>query len=38
MEDVLTHLSFIRINIDSIALPEGNPLIERLFQEGSLYG
>ncbi|VDP41084.1 unnamed protein product [Heligmosomoides polygyrus] len=34
MEDVLTHLSFIRINIDSIALPEGNPLIERLFQEG----
>uniref|UniRef100_A0A0K0DLF4 C2 domain-containing protein n=1 Tax=Angiostrongylus cantonensis TaxID=6313 RepID=A0A0K0DLF4_ANGCA len=38
LERILSHLSYLRINIDEIVLPEENPLIERLFNEGSLYG
>ncbi|VDO20966.1 unnamed protein product [Haemonchus placei] len=38
LDKVLTHLSFIRINIDSVVLPEENQFIERLYNEGSLYG
>ncbi|WKY00779.1 hypothetical protein Q1695_015086 [Nippostrongylus brasiliensis] len=38
LEKILTQLSFIRINIDSIDLPEENPFIAGLFEEGSLYG
>ncbi|XGW18850.1 hypothetical protein V3C99_003000 [Haemonchus contortus] len=38
LDKVLTHLSFIRINIDSVILPEENTFIERLYNEGSLYG
>uniref|UniRef100_A0A0N4YNB2 SPATA6 domain-containing protein n=1 Tax=Nippostrongylus brasiliensis TaxID=27835 RepID=A0A0N4YNB2_NIPBR len=38
LEKILTQLSFIRINIDSIDLPEENAFIAGLFEEGSLYG
>ncbi|CAJ0598147.1 unnamed protein product [Cylicocyclus nassatus] len=37
-DQILTHFSFLRINIDSIILPQANELIERLYNEGSLYG
>ncbi|KAJ1371475.1 hypothetical protein KIN20_033436 [Parelaphostrongylus tenuis] len=38
LERIISHLSYLRINVDEIVLPEQNPLIERLFNEGSLYG
>ncbi|KAK5974810.1 C2 calcium-dependent membrane targeting domain containing protein [Trichostrongylus colubriformis] len=38
VDSILTHLSFIRINIDNVVLAEENPFIERLYNEGSLYG
>ncbi|KAK6026024.1 transporter, major facilitator family protein [Ostertagia ostertagi] len=38
LDNVLKHLSFLRINIDSVLLPEENTFIERLYNEGSLYG
>ncbi|RCN37483.1 hypothetical protein ANCCAN_16607 [Ancylostoma caninum] len=38
LDRILTHLSYIRIHIDNIVLPQENELIERLYREGSLYG